>query len=318
MTAQAIFADRAFTPYEEIAGAVILIEGGKIVAVGPRDRVALPTSAVRREARGLTVVPGFVDVHIHGAGGHDVMEASALALETIARTVAHHGTTSFVATTVTASEESTCRAVAASAAWMLSHAGALEGAPEAEILGVHLEGPFISAARRGVHPPEWIAAPSVPLFERILLSGVSGVSGATGTASAGNGSAVRILTLAPELPGALDLIDAARAQGIVVSLGHTDADYAQAMRAIERGASHAAHVFNAMRPFEHRETGVIGAVLTASAVSAELFADGVHVDAAAMRILLAAKGPRGIVLVSDGIAGHRDARRNRTAWAILK
>jgi N-acetylglucosamine-6-phosphate deacetylase len=160
-------------------------------------------------------------------------------------------------------------------------------APVAEILGVHFEGPFIARARRGVHPPEWIVPPSIPLFERFL--------------EAAKGAA-RILTLAPELPGAAELIAEARKAGVIVSLGHTDASYAEAMTAISRGARHAAHVFNAMRPFAHRETGVLGAILTSASVTAELIADGVHVDDAAIRVLLAAKGPQGVILVSDATA----------------
>jgi N-acetylglucosamine-6-phosphate deacetylase len=216
------------------------------------------------------------------------MEGTSEALAAVTHTVATRGTTSLVATTVTASEESTCRAVAGIGEWMRSREGSQRStAPEAEILGVHFEGPFISPARRGVHPPEFISAPSVELFERFL--------------ACAKGAGL-IVTLAPELPGALELISAARRAGVVVSLGHTDATFAQAMSAITAGASHAAHVFNAMRPFEHRETGVIGAVLTSPQVTAELIADGVHVDAAAMRILFAAKGARGVILVSDGTA----------------
>jgi len=286
MPLQAILAGRAFTPDEEIPDAVIVVEDGKIAAVGRRDEVAIPAGARRHEAGALTVAPGFVDVHIHGAGGHDVMEGTAEALGAITSTVARHGTTSFVATTVTASAEHTCRAVAGIAQWIETHADLPDGpAPQAEVLGIHFEGPFINAARRGVHPPEWIVPPSEELLEKF--------------AAAARGAG-RILTLAPEMPGALELISAARQAGLVVSLGHTDASHAEAMSAIERGARHAAHVFNAMRPFEHRETGVIGAVLTSPAVTAELIADGVHVDAAAMRLLLAAKGPRGVILVSDG------------------
>jgi N-acetylglucosamine-6-phosphate deacetylase len=286
MPLQAILAGRAFTPHDEIPDAVILVEDGKIAAVGPRERVSIPAAARRFDARTLTAAPGFVDLHIHGAGGHDVMEGTDEALDAVARTVARHGTTSLVATTVTAGPEQTCRAVGGIARWMESQARSLESnAPRAEILGIHFEGPFISAARRGVHPPEWIATPSVELLRTF-------VAAARGTG--------RILTLAPELPGAMELITAARGAGLVVSLGHTDATHAEAIRAIDSGARHAAHVFNAMRPFEHRETGVIGAVLTSPSVTAELIADGVHVDAAAMRLLLSAKGPRGVILVSDG------------------
>ena len=288
MTTQAIFVRRAFTPREEISDAVIVVDGQKILAVGPRAKVAIPPGATRREAPSLTIAPGFVDVHIHGAGGRDVMEGTPEALDTVSRTVARRGTTSLVATTVTASEERTCRAVAGIAAWMRmrSEVGIPDGdTPQAEILGVHFEGPFISPARRGVHPLEWILPPSIELFAKFR--------------DAAQGAA-RILTLAPELPGALDLVAAACAVGCVVSLGHTDASYVQAMAAIDRGSRHATHVFNAMRPFAHRDSGIIGAVLASPLVTAELIADGVHVDEGAMRMLLAAKNPRHMILVSDG------------------
>jgi N-acetylglucosamine-6-phosphate deacetylase len=157
----------------------------------------------------------------------------------------------------------------------------------AEVLGIHLEGPFISPARRGVHPLDAITPPSQELFEEFL--------------SAAEGF-IRIITLAPEVDGALDLIERAVAQGVVASMGHTDASYEQARAAIARGVTHAAHMFNAMRPFSHRDTGVIGAVLTSPEVTAELIADGRHVDAPAMEILLRAKGLEGVLLVSDGTA----------------
>ena len=293
MTTRAIFADRAFTPHEAITDAVILVNGSKITAVGSRHHITVPDNAQRWETRGLTVVPGFVDMHIHGAGEHDVMEATPQALAAITETVARHGTTSIVATTVTASEEATGHAIKGVESWMRADASrvdsvAITSAVRAEILGVHLEGPFISPIRRGVHPLQWITLPSLELFGRFL--------------AAGDNNTVRILTLAPELPGAIELIEVAKIRGLLVSLGHTDATYEQAILAIESGARHAAHVYNAMRPFGHRDSGVIGAVLTMPSVTAELIADGVHVDAAAMRILLAAKGPRGVVLVSDGTA----------------
>ena len=285
MPLDAILASRAFTPQEEISDAVILVEDGVITAVGGREEVTIPEKATRHDARGLTAVPGFIDVHIHGAGGHDVMEGTAEALDAVAQTVARHGTTSLVATTVTASAGETCRAAAGIADWMKSQGARGGGARCAEVLGIHFEGPFINAARRGVHPQQWIVPPSTNLLRSF---------------AAAAGTAGRILTLAPELPGALELIAAALEAGFVISMGHTDASYGEAISAIRHGARHAAHVFNAMRPFEHRETGVIGAVLTSPAVTAELIADGVHVDAAAMSLLLSAKGPRGVILVSDG------------------
>lgn len=288
MALQAIFAGRVFTPHEEIADAVIVTDGEKITAVGCRDEVSVPASAHRHDKRDFSAVPGFIDVHIHGAAGYDVMDSSAEALAAISAKVAARGTTSLLATTVTASEAATCRAVEAVAAWIeRAKAQPPRRKPSAEILGVHFEGPFISHARRGVHPKEWIQAPSISLFRRLLASA--------------KGSA-RILTLAPELPGADELIPEALRAGLVVSLGHTDASYAEAAAAISLGARHAAHVFNAMRPFAHRETGVLGAILTSPGVTAELIADGVHVDDAAIRVLLAAKGTQGVILVSDGIS----------------
>jgi N-acetylglucosamine-6-phosphate deacetylase len=282
-----IHADRAFTPFEEISDAVVVIQGSKISAVGQRGKVEVPRGVRELKASGRTVVPGFVDVHIHGARGHDVMEGTREALEIITATVAAHGTTSLVATTVTASEKDTRDSVAGIAHFILNTSQYPTRELSAEILGIHFEGPFISPARRGVHPAKWIVPPSREVFAQLLGE-------ARGTA--------QILTLAPELPGALDLIVAARQAGLVVSLGHTDATYEQAQAAIEAGASHAAHVFNAMRPFSHRGTGVIGAVLTSPKVSAELIADGVHVDEAAMRMLVELKTPERVILVSDGIS----------------
>jgi N-acetylglucosamine-6-phosphate deacetylase len=282
-----IHADRAFTPFEEISDAVIVIQGSKIAAVGQRGKVDLPRGAREISAGQRTVAPGFVDVHIHGAGGHDVMEGTREALEIIAATVATHGTTSLVATTVTASDKETRDSVAGIAHFILNASQYATRELSAEILGIHFEGPFISPARRGVHPAKWIVPPSRELLAQLLGE-------ARGTA--------QILTLAPELPGALDLISSARQAGLVVSLGHTDATYEQAQAAIDAGASHAAHVFNAMRPFSHRGTGVIGAVLTSPKVSAELIADGVHVDEAAMRMLVELKTPERVILVSDGIS----------------
>lgn len=284
----AIFPDTLLTPLEAIANAVVIVENERILAAGPRDSITVPKSARELRAKGKVLAPGFVDVHVHGAGGSDVMDAHPEALRTIATVLARFGATSFVPTTVTASADRTIDALARIAdtirAWP-SHPGS--NAPAAQPVGIHLEGPFISAHRKGVHPAEWIAAPSRELFDRFTTSA--------------QGS-LRIVTLAPELPGALDLVAAARARQIVVSLGHTDATYQQATAAIELGATHAAHVFNAMRPFSHRETGVIGAVLTSPQVTAELIADGVHVDEAAIRMLLAAKSVARTILVSDGTA----------------
>ena len=285
MTTILLHTAKAITPASELLDAGILIREGVIEAIGPREGMSLPMNAEEIDATHLTAVPGFVDVHIHGAGGHDVMEGSNEALSVVTRTVARHGTTSFVATTVTASPDNTVRSVEGIARYIAAQHETDE--PRAEVLGVHYEGPFISPVRRGVHPKEWIQLPSAEMLERFFH------------AAAGN---ARILTIAPELLGAAPCIDAARKAGVVVAMGHTDATYEQARAGIARGAHHAVHVYNAMRPFSHRDSGVIGAVLTTPGVTAELIADGVHVEEAAMRLLLQAKGAGCMVLVSDGVS----------------
>src|SRR5436190_678491 len=285
MATTLLHAGKAITPKGEIPDVGILIRDGEIETVGPRSGVQLPGGGEEVLATEYTAVPGFVDVHIHGAGGHDVMEADETALCTITGRLAAFGTTSLLATTVTASADETCRAAEGISKYISRQYQTNEA--RAEILGIHFEGPFLSKERRGVHPAQWLQLPSAELLQRFL------------EASSGN---ARILTIAPELLGAMPCIDAARSLGMVVSIGHTDATYEQARAAVAHGAHRATHVYNAMRPFTHRDPGVIGAVLTTPEVTAELIADGVHVDEIAMKILLQAKGAERVILISDGLS----------------
>jgi N-acetylglucosamine-6-phosphate deacetylase len=291
MSATVIHASRILTPEEEISDGIVVVEGSRITALGHRDEIRVPAGAADYVATGLAVIPGFVDVHIHGAGGHDVMEGNARALDRIASAVARHGTTSFVATTVTAPVEETCHSLEGIARYIRAQEESGDSAENsglaAEILGIHLEGPFISKARRGVHPPDAIAKPSVEVLGKFLKA---------------SDGLVKILTLAPELPGAIPLIESAMAAKIVAALGHTDADYDQARAAIHAGASHAVHFYNAMRPFAHRDPGVVGAILTDPEVTAEVIADGVHVAGAAIQVLIGCKGFDAVLLASDAIA----------------
>ncbi|HET7150004.1 MAG TPA: N-acetylglucosamine-6-phosphate deacetylase [Candidatus Acidoferrum sp.] len=280
-----IHSGRALTPTNEISDAGILIREGVIEALGPRSSMSLPTGATEIRATEQTAVPGFIDIHIHGAGGRDVMEATPEALGALTRKVAEFGTTSVLATTVTARPDDICRAASGISRYIAEQHGTAER--RAEVLGLHFEGPFISKARPGVHPVEWIQAPSADLLERFVQ------------AAAGN---ARLLTIAPEVLGAAPCIEAARKAGLVVSVGHTDANYEQTRLAIAHGARSATHTYNAMRPFTHRDPGVIGAVLTSPEINAELIADGVHVEEGAMKLLLQAKGPDRVILVSDGLS----------------
>jgi N-acetylglucosamine-6-phosphate deacetylase len=288
MTSTAIYAGSILTPHEELRDTLILVEDGKITGLGPRDEVRVPADAVHYAAGDKIVVPGFVDIHIHGAGGHDVMEANARSLDRIASTVARHGTTSILATTVSAPFEETCHSLQGIARHIRNREKAEDTSRHAaEIIGIHLEGPFINKARRGVHPSDALARPSAEILAKFK--------------EAADGL-IKIVTIAPELPGALELISAVATDGMVAAVGHTDADYDQARAAFAAGARHAVHFFNAMRPFTHRDPGVIAAVLTEPDVTAEVIADGVHVAGPAIQVLIGTKGFHTVLLASDGTA----------------
>lgn len=276
----AIHAGTVLTPLEEIPDCTVVVDDGTITAVG--REMTIPCGIRKIDARDKILAPGFIDVHIHGAGGHDLMEATPDAFAAVSRTLARYGTTSFFATTVTASVPATVKALDSISKWIGT--GSFDGA---QPLAIHMEGPFISHKRLGVHPAALVLPPTVEQFHQFFEAA---------------GGRLGILTIAPETPGADAVIDAAQQRGVRLTMGHTDATFEQAERAIERGIRHAVHTFNAMRPFSHRDPGVIAAVLTDERIAAELIADGVHVDPAAIRLLLKSKGPEGVMLITDGVA----------------
>lgn len=227
-----------------------------------------------------TLVPGFIDLQVNGAGGCDFLAPTEAGLAAAHDHLLRTGTVAYLPTLISAPEDRLRAALACFADY--AHR---PGAPR--ILGVHLEGPFLSRARSGAHRPAYLRTPSVEWIGR-LLDDFKGL--------------IRIVTLAPELDGALDVIDHLVARGIVAALGHTDATYDQATAAFSRGARLATHLFNAMRPFHHREPGVVGAALGHPDVTCSVIADLVHLHPAALRQVIALKGPSGIVLVTDAIA----------------
>jgi N-acetylglucosamine-6-phosphate deacetylase len=270
---------RVLTPDEELAGATVVVRDGRIEALGVG--LAPPAGARTFDLTGLTLAPGFIDTHVHGGGGFSLITEDPEEIRSYARWVVSRGVTGFLVTPIGASTPQMKR-------WLAAAIAAGEGPNGgARVLGVHLEGPFVNPARRGALPPEGLCPPNAAEFLAL--------------ADAAEGR-LKIITLAPELPGAADVVSAARRQDVVVSMGHTDATYEQTLEAIEWGVRHVTHCFNGMRPFHHRDPGCLGAILSSPAMTVELIADGVHVHPGAMALLLAAKGAQGTLLVTDGIA----------------
>ncbi len=283
--ATVLLARQLFTPLEAIGDAILVMEDAVITAVGTRAEVSIPPNAQVIDFGDAVLAPGLIDLHIHGGAGHDVMEGTDEGLAAIERLMTKHGVTSYCPTTVTAPIDVTLRSLDALGK-AVQRAGPGDGR-RARPLGVHFEGPFLSHAKRGVHPPALLQPASRELFERMWQ------------AAAGR---VCVMTIAPEIDGALDLITEAGRRGVCVSLGHSDAELPQARMAIKAGARHATHTFNAMRPLDHRDPGLLGAVLTDRSVTADIIVDGIHVDPAVVDLFVRAKGVEGAVLITDAIS----------------
>jgi N-acetylglucosamine-6-phosphate deacetylase len=269
-------------PDSVIKDAWLLTEDGTIRSFGTCGD-GLPQHNQHHDLPGALLAPAMLDIHVHGAANHDVMEGTAEGVSHVTRFLATRGVGAFLPTTVTAPVDDTLRALEGLAT-LIENPGSIGGATP---LGVHLEGPFLSHAKRGVHPPEYLQAPSVELFDRFWQA-------ARGT--------VRLITIAPELPGALELITHATSLGVRVSLGHSDATAVQARAGIAAGGVSATHTYNAMRGLEHREPGILGVVLDDENLYAEIIADGKHVDPVAVRIFWREKGAARAILITDGLS----------------
>ncbi|WP_134740373.1 N-acetylglucosamine-6-phosphate deacetylase [Nocardioides sp. 503] len=267
-----IAAARVVTPTRVLAPGWVFVEGDRVVAVGE----GAPGRPAEVDQPGATLVPGFVDVHVHGGGGASFDTGTADAAAAVTRAHLAHGTTTMVASLVTATPERLLASVAELAV----------AAADGVVAGIHLEGPWLSPKRAGAHDPALLTEPDPALLEALL--------------EAGRGQ-VRMVTLAPELPGGLDAVRRLAAAGVVAAIGHTEATYDQARAALDAGARVGTHLFNAMRPLHHREPGPIAALLERPDACVELIADGVHVHPAALRLAAEAK-PERIVLVTDAMA----------------
>ncbi len=262
---------------------MVVIEDGRIASISTREAGELPSEARHLDFPSATLGPAFFDVHIHGAVGHDVMEAMPAALDAMSSFLAQRGTGSFLATTVTAPLDATLRSLSRLAKLLARPPVAGQARP----IGIHLEGPFLSHSKRGVQPEEYLLAPDIATFYRLF------------EAAEGH---IHLMTLAPELPGGVELTAHATGRGVRVSLGHSNANAAETRAAINAGAVSATHTFNAMRALDHREPGILGTVLTCDALFAEMICDGIHTAPEMVNLWWRAKGPERAILVTDAIS----------------
>jgi N-acetylglucosamine-6-phosphate deacetylase len=271
-----------YTPDQVYEPGWLLTEGARIRLIGPGQPPSLLDGTATRiiDAYGLHLLPGFIDLHVHGACGCDTMDASPAALHTMAQFYALHGVTSFLPTTWTASREDTARALDV----ITKLTGRVPNG--ATILGAHMEGPYLNAGKSGAQAPQHIRRAD-PIEASALL----------------DQNHVKLVALAPEFPENLWLIDECVRRGITVSAAHTAATYQQILHAVEHGLRQATHTFNAMPGLGHREPGAVGAVMTSDHIRAELIADNIHVHPAAMKVLVKVKGTDRVILVTDAIRG---------------
>jgi N-acetylglucosamine-6-phosphate deacetylase len=278
---------RLFTPNHAGLTGWLLVENGLIRAIGFGNTpdFSYDTSIHVLDAQGDNLLPGFIDLHVHGAMGHELMDVSTSGLEEMARFYASHGVTSFLATTWTASRSSTLKALQL----VKQMQGRIRGG--ATLLGGHLEGPYLNPARCGAQDIRLIRRAEKEEALEFLETGV-----------------IRLLALAPEFDENLWLIEECVRRGITVSAAHTAANYEQMQKAVEHGVTQLTHSYNAMQGLGHRELGTIGAAMTFPQIQCELIADNIHVHPAAQKILVDVKGTSGVILVTDAIraAGLRD------------
>lgn len=266
-----------------IENGYIKIKNGKIEEVNVMDSLSIPEGYEKIEVpSSFKVVPGRLDIHIHGTNGADTMDATHEALSTMAKALPKEGTTSFLATTITQSKEAIDRALQNVASYKKSPQA--EG--EAEIVGIHLEGPFLNHKKAGAQPFEYMLEPSIEIFEhwQKLADGF-----------------IKVVTVAPEMPGGYDFIRYLHQKGVIASIGHSDATNDEMVQAIEAGAKQVTHLFNGMRGLHHRDPGTAGAALLHEQLKAELIADGIHVHPQMMNLAYQLKNKEGIILITDSM-----------------
>ena len=270
------------TPFHLISGKAIIIEKGRIREIVNKEELstATLTGAEVIEGKDKFIAPGYIDIHVHGGGGSDVMDGNYEAINQIAIAHSHFGTTSFLPTTMTMSKDKTIRSLRSICE------AVKKGTAGAEILGIHMEGPYINSEKKGAQREEDIKKVSIEEFSEFNQA---------------SGNLIRLVTIAPEMPGAIDFIKYLDKQKIIVSVGHSNATYAQVQAGIQAGLSHVTHTFNAMRGLHHREPGVVGAALTSPELTVEVIADGIHIHPIVLKILTKIKEGEKIVLMTDAM-----------------
>jgi N-acetylglucosamine-6-phosphate deacetylase len=274
-----------YTPKTAIANPVVMVEDGTIIRIESLDQVELQSDVKAISFGDCSIAPGFIDIHVHGSAGYDVMQSDQSGRSGFQNFLAQHGVTTYFPTTVSAPLDTTQTALERLADAI--EGAERDGATAARPLGIHLEGPFLSHVCRGVHPTESLLAPSVGMFDKFWQAA---------------GGHIRLITIAPELEGAPEVIEEAARRGVCVSLGHSDASLEAARRGVKAGGRHATHTFNAMRRLEHRDPGILAEILTNDGLTADVIADGFHVAPSIIDLLLKAKGLENIVLITDAIS----------------
>ncbi|MEK4379703.1 N-acetylglucosamine-6-phosphate deacetylase [Bacillus sp. FSL R5-0434] len=270
------------TENEVIKNGYVGVKDGKISAVSTER----PKEQYAKEIQGpkdAVLLPGLIDIHIHGGYGADTMDASFSALDAMSSRLPEEGTTSFLATTITQEHGQISQALVNARDWKSAEESSSLGA---ELIGIHLEGPFVSPKRAGAQPKEWIRPSDLALFKKWQQEA---------------GGLIKIVTLAPEEDQQFELIRYLKDESIIASMGHTDADSALLLEAFEAGASHMTHLYNAMSPFHHREPGVIGTALAHEGYVTELIADGIHSHPLAAKLAFLAKGSSKLILITDSM-----------------
>lgn len=270
---------KIYTAFEVIENGQMLVdESGKIVDLSSSIHCGKDIATV--DLAGKTITPGFIDVHIHGGKGYEVMAGTYEDLNQISRFHAEQGTTSFLSSTGAAPKETIIQALEASAV------AVVKGVAGAEVLGIHLEGPFINEKRRGAMEVGDIRRPDLAEMDDYIEA---------------SKNQIKFVTLAPEVEGGLELVDYLHERGIMVSIGHSDATYIEVIEAIQHGVRHTTHHFNGMSPLHHREPGVAGSGLMLPELTLELIADGIHVHPQVIRFMYETKGAWNICVITDAV-----------------